>query len=129
MIGGALIAALALAAALVALLFWQSKRASRAMDEWVSEVKQKSELTILLAASKVALADKDKALNMVTAERDRLEFTVDTVEDQRDALLQESLKHATPGSAAIAVRDALSRLRAFPPNLPEAEALPDLPSE
>lgn len=123
---GALVAALALAGALSAMLFWQAKRASRAMDKHVASIKETAKLQILLAAAQVGLADKDRALNIVTAERDRLEFTIDTVEEQRDTLLKEALKNATPGSTAIAVRNALDRLRSFPPKLSETEDVPDV---
>ena len=128
MITGALIAALALAAAIMVFAFWQAKRASYAMDALLAKSSVYAELRILLAASEVALADKDRALNIVTAERDRLEFAVQTVEEQRDALLQEALEHATPGTIAISVRDALKRLRVLDPKeAPEPEALPDVP--
>lgn len=128
-IAGALIAALALAGALTAMLFWQLKRSSSSVDKLLAEVRALSELKILYAANGVALADKERALNLLTAERDRLLFTIDTLEDQRDDLLQEALEHATPGSAAIAVRNALERLRAFPAKMPDSETLPNLPSE
>ena len=124
----ALIAALALCAALVALLAWQAKRAGSAMDRLLSTTVAHSELRILLAASEVAVADKDRALNIVIAERDRLQFALDTVEDQRDALLKESLDQASPGSIAIAVRDALERLRPVPPEVSEAHSVPSLSS-
>lgn len=128
-IAGALVAALALSAALLAMLFWQSKRAAKATDHVIVLVHENAEMTILDAASGVALADKDRALNIVTAERDRLEFTVQTVEEQRDALLQEALEHATPGTIAVSVRDALKRLRVLDTEeTTHPEALPDLPS-
>lgn len=126
-VAGALIAALALAGALVAMLFWQLKRSSKAVDGHIAGIQASAEQQILLAASGVAVADKERALNLVTAERDRLQFALDTVEDQRDALLKEALEHATPGTVAISMRDALERLRALRP-LPEAEALSDVPN-
>jgi hypothetical protein len=126
-IAGALIAALVLAGALAAMLFWQSKRAAKAMDRALEITTSNADLKILKAAAEVAIADKDRALNIVTAERDRLKSTIDTVTEQRDALLKESLEHATPGTVATSVRDALERLRAFPPKLPEAEGVPDVP--
>lgn len=127
MITGALIAALALTGALAAMLFWQSKRAAKAMDGHVAGVQASAEQQILLAAAQVAAADKERAMNMLIAERNRLQFTLDTVEGQRDELLKEALEHATPGAIAISVRDALKRLRAIRP-LPEAEDVPDVPS-
>lgn len=129
MLIGALIAALAFAGALLALLAWQMKRASNATDKLLVLTKAAATSEILQAASKVALVDKERALNIVISERDRLEFTVDTVTEQRDALLQESLEHATPGTIAISVRDALKRLRmGNTEEAPEDEAVPDLPS-
>ncbi len=125
----AVVAAIALAAALAAMLFWQSKRAASAMQSYVTHVKENAATQLLLAASRVALTDKERALNMVIAERDRLEFTVDTVEDQRDALLKEALNNATPGSIAINLRDALNGLRVLDSEeASDPEALPNVPS-
>ena len=128
-IAAALIAALALAGALAAMLFWQLKRSSGAVDGHIAGVQASAEQQILLAASGVAVADKERALNLVISERDRLQFALDTVENQRDKLLEEALKHATPGSIAISVRDALERLRDIRqlPEADEADDLPDLP--
>jgi hypothetical protein len=126
MITAALIAALALSGGLSAMLFWQLKRSAKAVDGHIAGVQASAELQILLAASGVALADKERALNLVTAERDRLEFTIDVVEEQRDALLKESLDQETPGSTAIAVRNALTRLHPVETEVSEAHSLPDL---
>ena len=129
MLIGALIAALAFAAALLILLTWQMKRAASATDKLLVLTKAEASSKILQAASKVALVDKERALNVVIAERNRLEFTVDTVTEQRDALLKESLKNATPGTVAIAVRNALEQLRmGNTEEASEVEAVPDLPS-
>jgi hypothetical protein len=127
----AVIAAIALAALLAALLFWQMKRAAHAGDELKDALFNLSELRIAEVTSRVALADKERALNITIAERDRLQFTCDTLEDQRDALLTEAFESSNPGAVAGAVRNALERLRNFPPKLPEApdaEALPDVSS-
>jgi len=128
-LGAGLLAALGVAGVLTAILFWQLKRAAKSSDKWSSGVEKAAENQILLAAAAVAVADKERAMNMVIAERDRLEFTVETIGKQRDELLKEALDHATPGSTAIAVRNALERLRDFPSRMPEEEALPDLPGE
>ena len=98
-------------AALVAFVFWQGSelRALRKAERAAAD--KASELQILNAAAKVAVADKERAMNLLLEERSGLEKTVETVKAQRDDLLKEALKHATPGSAAIAVRDALERLR------------------
>jgi hypothetical protein len=116
---GALIAALALALALSAMLFWQMRRAAKAVSEQISYIKVTSELSILSAADKVALADKERAMNMLIAERDRMQFALDTVEDQRDELLQEALESGSPGAVAHALRDALNRLQ--PPEMELSE--------
>lgn len=127
----ALIAALAAALAVAALgsatLFWQLKRAAKSADKWSSGVEKVAEQQILLAAAQVALADKERAMNMAIADNDRLEFTVETLKDQRDALLKEAFENATPGSIATSVRDALMRL-GDSEKVPEADNLPDLPS-
>lgn len=125
---GALIASLALCAALTAMLFWQAKRAAGAMDGLLNKASAQAELRALLSAAEVAAADKERAINILTAERDRLQSMVSTVEDQRDALLKESLEHATPSTIAAALRDALQRLRPPEPEVPEASPLPDVPS-
>ncbi len=126
MLIGALIAALAFAAALLTLLAWQMKRAASATDKLLVLTKAEASSKILQAASKVALADKEHALNVVIAERDRLEFTVETITEQRNALLRESLEHATPSTIAISVRDALLRLRLG--NTEEAEDMSNVSS-
>jgi hypothetical protein len=123
----ALIAALALVGGLSGVLFWQLKRAARASDRLLEEVRALSELKILLAAAEVSVADKERAMNLLIAERDNLQSAYDTVKDQRDELLQDALDHATPSTVATSVRDALERLRDFPPKLSEAEGVPDVP--
>lgn len=123
----ALIAAMALLGGLSAVLFWQLKRAASAMDKVLGLTQEQAEARVLRAASDVALADKERAMNLLIAERDRLLSTIQTIEDQRDELLKEAFKRATPGSAAIAVRDALKRLQAVSP-VPKAEGVPDVPS-
>lgn len=124
----AVIGAIAVAAILAATLFWQLKRGAKSVDLALKSPEKIAELRILNAAAHVALNDKERTMNIAIAERDRLEFTLDTVEDQRDELLKEALKNATPGTIAIAVRDALNKLRAFPPKQSEAEGVPDVPS-
>ena len=128
MLIGAFIAALALAGALLAALVWQMKRAASAIDKLLVLTKAEASSKILQAASKVALADKERALNLVISERDRFEVTIETVEDQRDKLLEESFNNATPGTVAIAVRNALEQLRmGNTEEAPEAETVSDLP--
>jgi hypothetical protein len=125
----ALAAALALAALTSATLLWQLKRAAKAADKWSSGVETVAEQKILLAAAQVAVADKERAMNMTIADNDRLEFTVETLKEQRDSLLKEAFENATPGSIAISVRDALQRLRlGDKEEAPDSEAVPDLPS-
>jgi hypothetical protein len=126
-LAAALATSLALAALTSATLLWQLKRAAKSADKWENSVEKAATLQILLAASKVAVADKERAMNMLIADNDRLEFTVKTIENQRDALLKEAFKNPTPGSIAISVRDALLRLRDSE-EAPEPEALPDVPS-
>ena len=123
------IGALSIRGATVALLFWQLKRSAKAVDGHVAGVQASAEMQILLAASQVALTDKERALNIVTAERDRLLSSLNTVEDQRDALLKDSLNNATPSALAVSVRDALERLRFVSevPEDPKAETVPDVP--
>jgi hypothetical protein len=104
------------------------KRAASAMDRVLDLTGALSGQRILLAASAVAVADKERAMNLLIAERDNLQAAYETVKNQRDELLKEALDHATPSSAAISVRDALARLRDLQPKLPEAEDLPDVPS-
>lgn len=124
----ALVTALALSGALAGMLFWQLERSAKSADLALKLTDERAELKILLAADSVALADKERALNLVIAERDRLLFTLDTVEDQRDELLKEALEHATPGTIAISVRDALKRLRVLDPKeASDPEALPNVP--
>lgn len=119
---GGLIASLGVIGGLVAFLFWQSKRAASASDARLKGEKQLSELKLDLAARKVEIADLTKALNEMTANRDRLEFTLDTVEDQRDALIKEALDDGDPRAVAHSIRDALKRLRPVSPEVPKVPA-------
>jgi hypothetical protein len=123
----ALAAALALAALTSATLLWQLKRAAKSADKWSAGVEKAAEQQILLVASQVALADKERAMNMAIADNDRLEFTVETLKEQRDSLLKEAFENPTPGSIAISVRDALMRLRDSE-EVQDPEPLPDVPS-
>jgi hypothetical protein len=120
---GAVLGSLALTAALGGILFWQLKRTASAQDRLLETVGDNAELKIQRAAAKVAIADKDRAINILTADRDRLQFALDTVEDQRDELLKEAFDSGDPGAVATAVRDALKRL--LP--VPKGEDLPDVP--
>jgi hypothetical protein len=126
-LAAALGAALALAALTSATLLWQLKRAAKSADKWSAGVEKVAEQRILLVAAQVALSDKERAMNMTIADNDRLEFTVETLKDQRDKLLKEAFENPTPGSIAISVRDALLRLR-NPEEVPEPDPLPDVPS-
>lgn len=121
--------ALTILGLLATTLFLALRRLYNSIDEW-ERLNTELALKVLGNATLTTLLeDKSLALDKVISERDRLEFAVDTVEKQRDALLKESFKQASPGTAAIAVRNALERLRDFPARLPEEEALPDLPPE
>lgn len=121
----ALIAALALIGGLSGVLFWQLKRSATAMDLALGLTKASSEQRILLAAAEVAVADKERAMNLLIAERDGLESALRVIGKQRDDLLKDALAHATPSTIAAGVRDALKRLQAFPP-VSEAEAVSDV---
>jgi len=125
----ALVATLALLAALSGVLFWQLKRASAAMDKLLAKTEESADQRILLAAAEVAVADKEKAMNLLIVERDNLQSAYDTVRTQRNDLLKEAMENATPGSVATSIRDALERLRDLQPEeMPDAEAVPDVPS-
>jgi len=124
----ALIAALALIGGLSGVLFWQLKRAASAMDKAMKLTEDNADKRILIAAAEVAVADKERAMNLLIVERDNLQSAIEVVQKQRDDLLEDALDHATPSTIATSVRDALERLRSFPPKVPEADALPDVPS-
>lgn len=123
----ALGAVLALLGGSTVVLFWQLKRSASAMDLALELTEEGAEQRILMAAAQVALSDKERAMNMAIADSDRLEFTVETLKDQRDALLKEAFEHATPGSIAISVRDALMRL-GNTEEVPEPDSVPIVPS-
>lgn len=117
----------ALLAGALAMLFWQMKRASSTADILLTAAKESAVRQIESAALKVSAADMERAMNIVIAERDRLEFAVDTAEEQRDELLKEAFEHATPGMVATTLRDALERVRDFP-TIVLSDDMPDLPT-
>lgn len=123
----ALVAALSLSLALAALLFWQTKRAAKHVDWYIEGLKKTSGLNVLIAAAKVAMADKENALNEAIADRDKRGDLIESLTKQRNDLLNESLENSTPETMALAVRAALEQLQAI--QQPEAtEALPYVPS-
>lgn len=106
----AVLALAASVAALVAFVFWQGQelRSLRKSERKAQE--RASELKILNAAAEVAVADKEKAMNLLIAERDNLTDALDKVKVQRDELLAKTLEDGDPSTVAAAVRDALKRL-------------------
>jgi len=114
MLIGALIATLGIVAAQTAMLFWAFKRMNSATDDHAKALKNMTVISRQLDSEKVASSDLHKALTLLQAEKERLLFTIDTLEDQRNALLEDALKAENPASVAIAVRDALERLRTVP---------------
>lgn len=111
---GALIAALGIVAAQTAMLFWAFKRMNSATDAYTKALKNLAIVQQQLDLEKVASGDLHRALTALEMEKERLLFTVDTLEDQRDALLEDALKAEKPAAVALSVRDALERLRTIP---------------
>lgn len=107
---GAVLGLTACVAALVGFVFWQGKELRSLRKSERAAVDSDNERKILLAAAKVAVADKDKAMNLLEAERDRLAKALDKKTKQHNELLTKSLKDGDPSSIADAVRDALHGL-------------------
>ena len=107
---GAVLALAACVAALTGFIFWQGKELRSLRHGERRAVEELGEKKILLAAAKVAVADKDKAMNLLEAERDRLAKALDKKTKQHNELLTKSLKDGDPSTVADAVRDALNGL-------------------
>jgi signal transduction histidine kinase len=101
----AVIALSASVAGLTALVFFQGRELRKGRET----LKEVAELKVLLAASRVANADKQKAINALTIEQEGLKDALQELRKQRDELLHEAIDD--PSSAAAAVRGALERLR------------------
>jgi hypothetical protein len=107
----AVLALAASVAALVGFVFWQGTEL-RSLRKSEREAREKAnDLKILNAAAKVAVADKEKAMNLLEVERENLTDALEKVKRQRDELLTKSLKDGDPRTVADAVRGALERLR------------------
>lgn len=123
---GLAIGSLGLVSLVFVALFWQMKQNANVVKQVLSLQEQNNDLKTRLIHAEIEAGDAQMASKKLKSERDRLTFTVDILEDQRDALLEESLGSDDPGHVAISVRNALERLRKYPP---KEEKLPDLPTE
>jgi hypothetical protein len=97
-------------AALTGFIFWQGKELRSLRKTERSAVTEAGELKLLNAAAKVAVADKEKAMDLLIGERDNLSNALKLVKTQRDALLEKTLDHSDPTVLADAVRGALRSL-------------------
>lgn len=97
------------------------------MDKLLALSGENAGQRILLAAAEVSVADKERAMNILISERDNLKKAYDSVREQRNALLEESLENANPGVVASSVRDAIEQLRDLRQK-EKPEDLPDVPS-
>ncbi len=118
LLAGAIIASLGIIGAQLALLFWQMKRATKAQDGHLDSSRKRGQLQRHADKQTRAIEDLDKAIDTLTAERIRLEKSIEVIQKQRDALLEEAFKQGSPTATATAIRNALNQLSKNMPEMP-----------
>lgn len=94
-------------AALIGFLFWQAKRAASSNDGELAATKRSGELELALAARGVAVDQRDKTIDALKAENDRLNAAVTEITAQRD-LLVANMNPKDSNAAVDAIRAALA---------------------
>lgn len=99
-------AAIALAAGLAAMLFWQMKRASDAVESEKVALKEAGRLQREVDAKAVAIENRDQMIDALTRERDRYEMAVVHTSKQLQKKITDHVDE--PEEIALAVRNALA---------------------
>ena len=101
-----LLGAIGLIISLVAFLFWQSKRAAKAVDAQISAIRLANDLEKQVLSLTEGITERDKTLGTLLAQVERLTQALKEAVAQRDSLVKH-LKD--PNAAASIIRDAITR--------------------
>jgi hypothetical protein len=104
-LGAGLLGALGSTIALIAFAFWQARRAASASDGQLDAVRKSGQLELQLAAKGKAIEERDKTIETLKAERDRLDDALRVAIEQRDQAIAASIVDSK--GATDAIRDVL----------------------